>query len=58
MKDLRVALAQVAPVLGDTAANLALHLETIESAGSDQAGLVVFPELSLTGYLLRDQQDR
>ncbi len=55
MKDLRVALAQVAPVLGDTAANLALHLETIESARSDQAGLVVFPELSLTGYLLRDQ---
>jgi len=55
MKDIRVALAQVAPKLGDTAANVALHLETIEAARAEDAGLVVFPELSLTGYLLRDQ---
>jgi predicted amidohydrolase len=55
MKDIRVALAQVAPKLGDTASNLALHLETIEAMRREGAGLVVFPELSLTGYLLRDQ---
>jgi len=55
MKDIRVALAQVAPKLGDAAANLALHLETIEAARRKDAELVVFPELSLTGYLLRDQ---
>ena len=34
MKDVRVALAQVAPVLGDAAANLALHLETIDTRTS------------------------
>jgi predicted amidohydrolase len=50
-----VALSQIAPKLGDRAANLALHLETIEAARRDGADLVVFPELSLTGYLLRDQ---
>lgn len=55
MRNLRVALAQIAPKLGDTAANLTLHLDTIEAARRDGADLVVFPELSLTGYLLKDQ---
>lgn len=55
MQNLRVALAQIAPKLGDAAANLSLHLETIEAAKVESAQLVVFPELSLTGYLLRDQ---
>lgn len=55
MQDTRVALAQVAPKLGDLASNLALHLETAERARTEGARVVVFPELSLTGYLLRDQ---
>jgi predicted amidohydrolase len=55
MRNLRVSLAQIAPKLGDKAANLTLHLETIEASRGDEADLVVFPELSLTGYLLRDQ---
>ena len=55
MRNLRVALAQIAPKLGDTAANLTLHLDTIEASRRDGADLVVFPELSLTGYLLKDQ---
>ena len=54
MNPCRVALAQIAPRLGDLDANLALHLETIQRARRQGAGLVVFPELSLTGYLLRD----
>jgi predicted amidohydrolase len=54
MKPCRVALAQIAPRLGDLETNLALHLETIQRARRAGAGLVVFPELSLTGYLLRD----
>jgi len=54
MKPCRVALAQIAPRLGDLDANLALHLEAIQRARRQGAGLVVFPELSLTGYLLRD----
>lgn len=50
----RVAMAQIAPVLGDPARNLALHLEQIEWARQQQADLIVFPELSLTGYFVRD----
>jgi predicted amidohydrolase len=49
-----VALAQCYPKLGDVAANLATHLAIIGAAGR-YAGLVVFPELSLTGYFLKDQ---
>jgi predicted amidohydrolase len=52
--ELRVALAQIAPALGDRPRNLAKHLEQIEAARRERADLVVFPELSLTGYFLRD----
>jgi predicted amidohydrolase len=51
---LRVAMAQFAPVLGDVQRNLALHLEQIEAARRQHADLIVFPELSLTGYFVRD----
>jgi predicted amidohydrolase len=50
----RVALAQISPVLGDRERNLAKHLEMIEAARRQQADLIVFPELSLTGYFVRD----
>jgi NAD+ synthase (glutamine-hydrolysing) len=50
----RVALAQIAPLLGDRRRNLQLHIERIEQARTDAADLIVFPELSLTGYFLRD----
>jgi predicted amidohydrolase len=43
-----IALAQSYPRLGDVPANLAAHLTTIAEAGAAGAGLVVFPELSLT----------
>ncbi len=49
-----VALAQIEPKLGDLAFNAKLHLEQIETAQKQGADLVVFPELSLTGYYLRD----
>jgi predicted amidohydrolase len=55
MKNLTVAIAQIAPSLGETAANLEMHLDAAERARRKGAGLVVFPELSLTGYTLRDQ---
>jgi predicted amidohydrolase len=51
---MRIALAQIAPHLGDVAKNLDLHLETIARAKKEKADLVVFPELSLTGYRVRD----
>jgi predicted amidohydrolase len=52
--DVVVALAQFAPRLGDLEANLRCHLELIEEAKSGGAALIVFPELSLTGYFLKD----
>ena len=52
--NLKVGLAQINPRLGDLEANLALHLETIEAAADQGVELLVFPELSLTGYRLRD----
>ena len=50
-----IALAQFYPRLGDVAANLAAHLTIVGAAAAEGAGLVVFPELSLTGYFLKDQ---
>ena len=40
--------------MGDKAANLALHLEHIEQAARQGVQLLLFPELSLTGYNLQD----
>ncbi len=50
-----VALAQVNPVCGDLARNIALHIEQTTRALDAGADLIVFPELSLSGYLLKDQ---
>ena len=49
-----LALAQIDTRLGDQAANLEKHLEMIRSATKQGADLVVFPELSLSGYFLMD----
>jgi predicted amidohydrolase len=54
MKPLRIALAQMAPVLGALDDNIARHHETLDAARDGGAGLVVFPELGLTGYQLQD----
>jgi predicted amidohydrolase len=51
---MRIALAQIVPRLGDVESNVALHLEVLEKARKKRAGLVVFPELGLTGYTLKD----
>jgi predicted amidohydrolase len=49
-----VALAQLAPKLGNFSDNLEAHLRWVEKARAAGAHLVVFPELSLTGYILQD----
>ncbi len=54
MQPLRIALAQTAPRLGLLDENLASHHALIGQARAGGAGLVVFPELGLTGYLLQD----
>ena len=51
---IKIALAQISSKLGDVQANLDKHLEIIEEAQQKGADLVIFPELSLTGYALQD----
>ncbi len=50
----KIALAQIRPRLGDLKWNLEHHLEAAERALKSGAGIVVFPELSMTGYSVRD----
>ncbi|HUN07203.1 MAG TPA: nitrilase-related carbon-nitrogen hydrolase [Aggregatilineales bacterium] len=51
---LTVALAQMYPKLGDIAHNLNRHLTLAAEAAAQGADLLVFPELSLTGYQVQD----
>ena len=52
--DFTVALAQIRPKLGCVADNLSLIEEAVERGIREKAGLIVFPELALTGYFLKD----
>jgi len=52
--DFTTVLAQIKPKLGCVADNLALIEERIEQAKAAGADLVLFPELALTGYFLKD----
>jgi predicted amidohydrolase len=52
----RIALAQIDSVLGDAGRNVARHCEAAAKARQEGAQLVVFPELSLTGYSVKDLQ--
>ncbi|MFP4324170.1 MAG: nitrilase-related carbon-nitrogen hydrolase [Anaerolineales bacterium] len=54
MTEFIVTLAQTAPELGHIQRNLAQHLDILAQAAQEGADLVVFPELSLTGYYVRD----
>jgi predicted amidohydrolase len=47
-----LAAAQTVPKRGDVAANLEEHLRLIRAAAEARARVLVFPELSLTGYEL------
>lgn len=47
---MRICAAQLAAVRGDIATNVGRHVSFVELASSLQADLIVFPELSLTGY--------
>lgn len=50
----KIALGQISPRLGDVAANLKKYREYIDQAIDQGVELLVFPELSLTGYTLKD----
>ena len=54
---MRVALAQIDCVLGDTEENLRKAKEVVAEAKDRGADLTVFPELSLSGYALEELDD-
>ena len=51
---MRIALGQINPTVGDLAGNRDLMTRFAVRAAEAGAGLIVFPELSLTGYPPRD----
>jgi predicted amidohydrolase len=51
---LNLALAQINTTLGNVHANLDKHLTLVKQAVQDGGDILVFPELSLTGYVLQD----
>ena len=53
MRPRALAAAQTVPVRGDVEANLAQHVRLVRVAAEEKAQVLVFPELSLTGYELR-----
>src|ERR671916_2926696 len=54
---MRVALAQIDSILGDTEENLRKAKEVVAEARNRGADLTVFPELSLSGYALEELGD-
>jgi predicted amidohydrolase len=54
MTTFNIGLAQIYPKLGDVRANCELHMQYVERAVEQNVDLLVFPELSLTGYTLQD----
>ena len=49
-----IGLAQIYPKLGDVQYNLGLHLDYAAQARDQGVDLLVFPELSMTGYQVQD----
>jgi len=47
---MKIALAQISHKLGDIGQNFRMHIDYIQKAKKKNVDLLVFPELSLTGY--------
>ncbi|MEO8765244.1 MAG: carbon-nitrogen hydrolase family protein [Ginsengibacter sp.] len=61
---MKICVAQTQPVKGDITSNIEKHKKLIDAAVSSGSGMIIFPELSLTGYepklakvLATDQND-
>jgi len=52
--NIKIGVAQIAPRLGDLAANFSVCEHFVQKAKGQGLDVLVFPELSLTGYHLRD----
>lgn len=55
---MKIALAQINTTVGDFQGNLKLIVEYLRRAGQRNADLVVFPEMTLTGYPPKDLLER
>lgn len=55
---MKIALGQINPIVGDFAGNSAKIIDYARRAKSQDAGMVVFPELSICGYPPRDLVER
>jgi NAD+ synthase (glutamine-hydrolysing) len=51
---INLAIAQITTELGNVDSNLEKHLSLVHQARKDKVDLLIFPELSLTGYVLQD----
>lgn len=47
---MRIAMAQLDPTIGDIGGSLAKIRQAVAEARQHGAGLVIFPELAVTGY--------
>lgn len=47
---MKIAIAQTRPIKGDIEQNIKNHLKIIQLATKNAADLIIFPELSITGY--------
>lgn len=47
---MKLCVAQTKPIKGNIAANIVEHKKLIDLAVTNKAGIIIFPELSLTGY--------
>src|SRR5688572_14357462 len=50
--NMKIAAAQIRSFAQDTEANIGNHIRMIELAAKQEVSLIVFPEMSLTGYEL------
>ncbi|MDI6740962.1 MAG: NAD+ synthase, partial [Candidatus Edwardsbacteria bacterium] len=55
---MKIVIAQLNPVVGDLAGNLAKVRQALEQTRTDNPDLIVFPELFLTGYPPKDLLER
>ena len=54
MKTVQFGLAQISSKIGNVQANERQHIQVLEKLNGERPDFVCFPELSLTGYLLKD----